>query len=328
MLDSKFFLFRRFICFGTFFLVSSASQGMVVDTLIIDSSYIYVEVDTTEFNAKDSMNSAASDATVIKERSRYKFSVCGDFLYNLISLTNFNAGYALLQNALPKSPVSTALRQVSLQGGAELYRLGKMRRWRKNVFAFRNGVGGFLNSLKFPVANVGNAQSLYRDSIIDARIDGDDVMLSYYNSFDQGVGELDTVYEPWQRKVLQWQLLGISGSYGIHYQRLNSPWILNLDASLSALLLLRGDGQEPIGLISEKLGYKDVFSNNLNKRWFTNYSVKLSVERILSGITDGPFKDASIGLRFITSSPVQLHFQEISLRSYQLGLGVFFTIAL
>ena len=79
MLDSKFFLFRRFICFGTFFLVSSASQGMVVDTLIIDSSYIYVEVDTTEFNAKDSMNSAASDATVIKERSRYKFSVCGDF---------------------------------------------------------------------------------------------------------------------------------------------------------------------------------------------------------------------------------------------------------
>jgi len=328
MLCSKPFFHLRIAALGAFLIVSSDSQGMDCDTLIIDSSYIYVRVDTSEIADSDSMISAFADSPMRKKKMRYYLNFSGDFLFNVNTQTVSIQGYDILENAMPDPTLLEAHRQVSMQGAAQFLRRGRIRKWNRDSFAFRNSLGCYASSLKFPVANVGNPESLKQDSIIEARIDGDDIMLSYYKSFGQGVGEVDTVFEPWQRKVLKWQLLGVSASWGMEYRRLNSPWILSMDFGLSALWLLRGKEKPPIGLISETEGYKNVDAEKWFSRRFTSYSVAFGWERILSGISDGLLKDSSIGLRLLYTSNVQLNLQEVQLSRYQLGGGVFFTIAL
>ncbi|MFM7105312.1 MAG: hypothetical protein ACKOW8_07300, partial [Flavobacteriales bacterium] len=62
---------------GIFILFSSASFGFSCDTLIIDSSYIYVEVDTSEISNKDSLNLPSNELPMRRRDSRYNLNFSG-----------------------------------------------------------------------------------------------------------------------------------------------------------------------------------------------------------------------------------------------------------
>ena len=310
-------------------ILALRSSGECYDTLIIDSNYIYIELDTGEITRQlDTSQLTADVQPDQKHLSNYYVYLSSDLFYNINFLNAKITGYEVLDNALSSSTILDFHRQLSMQGSAQIMKRGTLRKFRKSSLGGRYGLGLAAASLKFPVSTASESESLVRDSVIEARIDGDDIMLTYYQSFGQGVGELDTVFVPWQRDVLKCNLYGISVSCGLDYQLLNSPWILSLDIGLNAWLASLKGNPSSIGLISNKSGYFEVNPSETKLKRDINYSLSYSMERSLSGITKGFFMGSSIGLRCTYTSPMVWELQEVYLRRCQLGMGVFFSLRL
>lgn len=323
----------RFLLVASFLFLSIGLSAHLVempDTLILDGEYISIERDTNEIgdNLEADSLSLPADSKIESSRFQTYLSVSPQFSLIQPEFTDHPEGYVSLYDWLQLNPLSSLMSSRSTGVNFSVFGESIMAEKRKFILSYRVGAGVGWNQFLLPVAFADESELLQNDSILDFRMDGDDLFMAYYIPFDNGVGEADSVFVKWRRDALKSSFMNGVVSFGAGLRPRNSPWQMGIDLFVGIQGKLNNNSTYRVGWVSQKSGYYETTVNSdiVFNRLYT--MLQLRVERVFSGISKGFFQNSQWGLNAFISGRQMLAFESFTAQFKQLGIRATFTVNL
>lgn len=267
------------------------------DTLILDGEYISIERDTGEYELESGIDTADKTVLASKNESAFSWYGCAALHGWMYSPNDFSGpeGFAYLNSWMGKSRTAQLLKSASAGFAVSIISDFRLLDMRKLFVDARFSAQLGISNCKIPVASSSDANQLRRDSILNFSLDGDDLMLVYFNEFGSGVGEADTVYTKYNLDLLVGRSSRMSLSTGLALQMRNSSWIWGFDVGLGLVKIRPKAKSSRIGWASATEGYFETQWSEYSASSLIEYSLQARLERQLDGIHQGFFEDARVG---------------------------------
>jgi hypothetical protein len=304
-------------------MAALAENSAKTDTLILDGEYITIQRDTGEFDLEPIQDTSISQTE--KSGSGHRNSWYGALDVQM-SFLNFNyseqpAGYVNLTEWLSESRFADVMNSRSVAFNLKFFTDREMRQFRRYLCSYRIGLGFSIQRFTLPSAFVEDSKSVSRDSVMEFRRDGDDLLMVYFVPFGMGLGEADTVYTKWERGRYGWTSVNGFCHVGGGIRPRNSPWHFGGDVCVGVSNVLRVEGRNPLGWVASDKGYYQSRASNISNRFSWLVGAQIRIERTLEGISQGFFKDARIGFTVCHYSKQNFVFNDFALSLRQLGVG-------